>query len=324
MGDVNMVPGRIMRWAYAGDSMVERGKWDDTDIGTHITEMTRGKVEFKNMGRGSNTTRGMLGRQKIKGKSIDTVGNIIRGNYDGAIIGVGVNDIAGGGGGPEKRWEKTLSGLRKNVMEIYLRLWARGATDTEKQGALARINERLGELKEEKMEAQKRLDTAKGKRKRMERKAIGMIKEEAKMLQELKGLLKKTKPARGKKMKRVVFVEGAPWKKGTRNWTKRKGERTREYNEMLKEAGYLLNEVLETGPEFEVAEIYETMASEEDNMKMKEEYTGTKVNGRDDYLHPGEEGRKAMARAISKQVFPELLKKKQPEKGGKGVLVAAR
>ncbi|MBD3389518.1 hypothetical protein GF415_01010 [Candidatus Micrarchaeota archaeon] len=323
MGDVKMVPGRIRRWAYAGDSMVERGRWDNTDIGTHITEFTGENVEFKNMGRGSNTTRGMLGRQKIKGKSIDTVGKIIAGNYDGAIIGIGVNDIAGGGGGPEKRWKKTLAGLRKNLMEIYLRLWAKGATKTEKEGALNRIDERLAELKTEKMEAQKRLDRTGGKRRKMEQKAIGMIKEEAKMLQELKGLLNKTEPARGKRMERVVFVEGAPWKKGTRNWTKKKGERTRQYNEMLKEAGYLLNEVLETGPEFEVAEIYKTMASEKDNMKMKERYKGTKANGKDDYLHPGNEGRKAMARAISEQVFPDLLKDKKQDKKP-GVLVAAR
>ncbi len=322
MGDVNMVPGKIEHWAYAGDSMVERGRWDNTDIGTHITEITGEKVEFKNMGRGSNTTRGMLGRQKIKGKSIDTVGKIVAGNYDGAIIGIGVNDIAGGGGGPEKRWKKTLSGLRKNIIEIYLRLWAKGATATEKQGALVRINKRLGELREEKMGAQKRLDMAKGKSKQMELKAKRMIMEETKSLQRIKGLLEKTRPDKGKRMERVVFVEGAPWKKGTSNWTKRKGERTKEYNEMLKEVGYLLNEVLETGPEFEVAEIYNTMASEKDDMKMKEEYKGTKVNGKDDYLHPGNRGRRAMAGAISEQIFPGLIKKKKPEK--KQMLVAAR
>ncbi|MFP3950488.1 MAG: hypothetical protein ACLFUZ_05385, partial [Candidatus Micrarchaeia archaeon] len=272
MGDVNMVPGKINRWAYAGDSMVERGRWDDTDIGTHITEQTGGKVKFKNMGRGSNTTKGMLGRQKIKGRAIDTVGKIVAGNYEGAIIGIGVNDIAGGGGGPEKQWRKTLSGLKKNIMEIHLRLWAKGATATEKQGALERINKGLEELGEKKMNVQKRLDNATGKMKQREKKALHRVKKEAKMLQQLKELMEKTQPVRGKKMKKVVFVEGAPWKKGTRNWTKKKGERTKEYNKMLKEVGYLLNKILETGPEFEVAEIYETLASEEDDMKIKEEY----------------------------------------------------
>lgn len=314
-----LVPRKVERWAYLADSKGQsgyrgEGNPKNTDTATFIREYAGGRIEVANYGRGSETTRSMLGKDAVKGRREDRVGKVLSGNFDGIIIEVGVNDVASRGGGGQERWEKNFRGMKKNNIEMHMRAWARGASDAEIGTAGKELGRRIGEMRERAKELEKENETpASSARERAiarnRETEIAFLKEKMETLEMAKDSLSGAGNG-GKRLKRVIFVEIAPWKEGGRSWTEEKGGRTREYNRMLHGVAATLNGALGEfgGPKAEVAEVYGIMGSMEDGEKLHSEYAGTGKGGRKDYLHPGVKGRETMAAGIVLGHFPEIAK----------------
>ncbi|MBD3397728.1 hypothetical protein GF412_01195 [Candidatus Micrarchaeota archaeon] len=306
------------RWAYGGDSMaargyVRKGSRRNTDIGTKVSEFTGGKIKFDNYGKSGDTTGGMLGRYRTgpNKKREDRVGQMLEGDYDGIIIEVGVNDISARGGGSRKHWKKVLGRMRGNIVEMYVRAFIKGAGTGNRAEVLGKIDSAIRELEKKQGDIGDALGSGRAKRRgeaytsRLEMTRED-IKEKISILEDAReAYLKHARDGKppGKKVGRIVFVEGAPWK-GHPGWERKEGLRTLEYNRMLKVMGFELNKVFGEleGPTFEVAEIYDALVSK-DGMQMQEKYAGQKRGGKD-YLHFGEEGREVAAAVIASGHFP--------------------
>ncbi len=312
-----MVPIRNQEhWAYTGDSMA-RGGFEgknhpkNTDIGTQITEFSGGKIRFDNYGRDSNTTAGMVGKQTIRGKRKNTMGRILEGNYDGILIEIGVNEL----GGSQEHWIAQAIRTQKNIVEMYVMAYVSQEGGARREEVLGRIDGMLSEIHAEKVELLKQLDTGWAKksgiaRLRMEEKMASLSERGEILKVARKKYLRLAKRARAPKpgVKRIVFVEAAPWKElgATTPRARKIALRTEEYNGMLVELGDELNAVFGPigGPKFEVAKIHNVLESPEDHGVLYSRYVGRNKNGRD-YLHFGKRGREAAAAAITLQVFPE-------------------
>jgi hypothetical protein len=331
MGDAGVVPRKVEKWAYGGDSIAGSGYIGEnnpknTDIGTQISKFTNKNIQFDNYGRSSDSTRGMLGQYEVKGKRRDMVGKMLEGDYEGIIIEVGVNDLAAGGGCSKEAWEgnpeKEIKGkrktMRKNLVTMYVRTFLKGAGAGNREEVLGKIDSGIKKIREEESRVAEALESGKarnreGFRWRMEKKK--------RMLEESRGILEDAKEAYGKyarggrmpgkPVKRVIFVEVAPWK-GYASWSEKKGLRTFEYNTMLKDVEIEMNAFFGElgGPEMEVAEVHDSLASTEDGMKLHNEYLGSKKGGKD-YLHFGAEGRRAAAAVIALEHFPNQVTEPQ-------------
>jgi len=324
MGDSGVVPRKVEKWAYGGDSIAGsgyRGKKSqkNTDIGTRVSEFTNGNIQFDNYGRSSDSTGGMLGQYAVKGKRRDMVGKMLEGDYDGVVIEVGVNDLSAGAGGKEERWEEKRKKMRKNLVTMYVRAFLKGAGGGNQEEVLGKIDSEIKKIRAEEAQIAEKLGSKKvrnqeGFRLRMERKAR-MQRESREILEDAKSAYRKhVRKGRlpKKPIKRVIFVEVAPWK-GYANWSEKKGLRTFEYNRMLRdvkiEMNALFGEQLK-GPEMEVAKVHDSLASAEDGMRLHREYLGSKKGGKD-YLHFGAEGRRAAAAAIALEHFPNHVTEPQ-------------
>lgn len=322
MGEDEVVPRKVEKWAYGGDSIAANGHVGkksprNTDIGTQVSEFTGGRVQFDNYGKTSDTTGGMLGQYGTgpQKKREDRLGMMLEKDYDGIIIEVGVNDIAARGGQREEKWQKYLEKMRKNIVTMYVRAFLKGAGTGNRAEVLGSIDSAIREIEKEQEAIADALQSEKAE-KRGERYA-SRLEATHKKLGEKKGILEDSRGAYlrharngrmpGTKVKRVVFVEGAPWE-GCKTWSRVKGLRTLEYNAMLREVGFELNKVFGEleGPKFEVAEVHDALASEKNGMKLREEYAGQKKGGKD-YLHFGNRGRKVAAAVIAAGHFPNYI-----------------
>ncbi len=318
MGDAGIVPSKVEKWAYGGDSIAESGylskkSQKNTDIGTQISEFTNGNIQFDNYGKSSDTTWGMLGIHAVKGKRRDMVGKILEGSYDGVILEVGVNDLAARGGGSEENWGKNLANMRKNIVTMYVRTFLKGAGTGNRKEVLRKIESAIQKIEARESQVAESLESEKARK----HKGFGWrMKRKKRMFEESKEILEGAKEAYGKyarkermpgkQIKRVIFVEVAPWKRGSSSWSEKKGLRTFEYNRMLRNVGIEMNDVFGElgGPKMEVAKVHDSLASPEDGMMLYREYLGAKKGGKD-YLHFGREGRRAAAAVIAIEHFSE-------------------
>ncbi len=320
MGDAGVVPRKVEKWAYGGDSIAGngyRGKNSpkNTDIGTQVSEFTNGNIQFDNYGRTSDSTGGMLGQYEVRGKKRDMVGKMLEGDYDGIVIEVGVNDLAARAGGSEEKWGENLAKMRKNIVSMYVRTFLKGAGAGNQKEVLIRIDGAIKKIKEEETRVAEALMSGKARNREGFRWRMAKKK---RMLEESRAILGEAKEAYGKyarrgrmpgkQIKRVIFVEVAPWKNGSASWSEKKGLRTFEYNAMLRDVGIEMNALFGElgGPEMEVAKVHDSLASAEDGMMLHREYAGAKKGGRD-YLHFGPEGRRAAAAVIAIGHFPEQV-----------------
>lgn len=347
MGDSELVPRKVEKWAYGGDSIAEsgyvrKGSLKNTDIGTQISEFTNGNIQFDNYGKSSDTTWGMLGIHAVKGKKRDMVGKILEGSYDGVILEVGVNDLAARGGGNEEKWGKNLANMRKNIVTMYVRTFLKGAGTGNKDEVLRSIGSAIEKIKVDEARVAGALDSEKARKRkgfkwRMEKKKR-MFEESRKILEDAKEVYGKYARKEGmpeKRIKRVIFVEVAPWKKGSVSWSEKKGLRTFEYNRMLRDVGIEMNDVFGKleGPKMEIAKVHDSLASSEDGLMLHREYTGRKKGG-NDYLHFGRKGRRAAAAVIALEHFhtqitepqkiEEIASGNQPMKAKKAGVLARR
>jgi len=305
MGDRELVPRKVEKWAYGGDSIAGsgyRGKNNpkNTDIGTQISEFTNGNIQFDNYGRRSDTTGGMLGQYNVRGKRRDMLSKMLEKPYDGIIIQVGVNDVAAKGWEREEKWQKYVGKMRKNIITMYVRAYLKGAGTGNKGEVLGRIDAAIGKIKREEAEIKEQIRTH-GPSWTLE-KSKTILEEGRETLETVKKVylrLAKGNKKPGKEVKRMVFVEVGPWK-GYETWGEKKGLRTFEYNNMLKDIGIEINDVFGElgGTRFEIANVYDSLASTEDGMMLHKKYTGRNKEGRD-YLHLGPAGREAAAAVIA-------------------------
>jgi|GEM_PF-3315210 len=320
MGDWESIPRKIgERWAYAGDSIARRGfqragSPKNSDIGTQITEFSGSTIQFDNYARSFNTTSGMLGRQPIRNKREDSVGKILEEDYDGILIEIGVNDLGSGGGGQE-RWKRSFSRMQRNIVDMYLRVYLKGAGGRSRSAVLERIDSELAKIGQEKKDVFSILNGEEGRKSPVSAMRAREKLEELEIREMLLPIIQKryaelfkTKKSPKKKVKRVVFVEVAPWNQKNEPAAKaaEKAKRTKEYNSMLRELSQEFNRIFGGigGPEASVAELGEALGSKEDKSMLYSGYLGKKVDGKNDYLHFGKEGRRAAAAAITLQIFP--------------------
>ena len=332
MGDVELVPYKVEHWAYAGDSIARRGfqkagSPHNTDIGSYVAKFSGGRVKFDNYGRSCDTTDGMLGKQKIRGERKDSIAKVLKGNYEGIIIEIGVNDL-GGSGGTEQNWKKKLAKMRRNIMEMYLRACIKGTAAVGQQEVPGKIEEAIAAIEKKEKNVLGQLDSCRAKNMRIEAlvledKRLELVdrKEILKTMHGLYGRLAGNRRGLQKGAKRIVFVEVAPWKHKNAS-TKKAGQRalrTREYNTMLKSVGREINGIFEgpDDPRFEVAEIHGIMGSKEDKEVLRQEYVGKRVDGKEDYLHFGDAGRRRVALEITKLILEgREVRESVPQKGG--------
>jgi hypothetical protein len=195
-------------------------------------------------------------------------------------------------------------------MEMYLRAYVEGAGAGNSREVLGRIEQRMGEIRKEEGELGPP-PAGEGRRARRERKERMLLEGEKELLGEMRNAYARAAGKGGAQpggmVKRIIFVEVSPWKGGSAYWSSAKGPRTLEYNRMLGESARLLNLVFGDlgGPKAEVAETYGVLASPGDREALCPEYAGRKVDGGPDYLHPGVEGRRALAAKIVLDHFPE-------------------
>ncbi|MCP4648360.1 MAG: SGNH/GDSL hydrolase family protein [bacterium] len=317
MGDRELVPRKVEKWAYGGDSIAGsgyRGKNNpkNTDIGTQISEFTNGNIQFDNYGRTSDTTGGMLGQHTVRGKKRDMLSKMLAKPYDGIIIQVGVNDVAAMKWKKEKEWKKYMGKMRENIITMYLRAYLKGAGTGNRSEVLGKIDAAIEKTKKEEAEVRKQLKSQ-GPSWTLE-KTLGILEQGRETLEDVRKvyvrLTKKNKKP-GKEIKRMIFVEAGPWK-GYKTWGEKEGLRTFEYNNLLEDIGIELNDVFGEmgGPRFELANVYDSLVSSEDEMALRKEYTGRNKEGRD-YLHLGPAGREAAAAVIALGHFSEHVTEPQ-------------
>jgi len=321
MGDRELVPRRVDFWAYGGDSIAQRGylgrgNLGNTDIAAHINQFTGGKIQIDNFGRSHDTTSGILGKHAIRGKKKDSLGRMLEGDYEGIILEIGVNDLGGAGSRDPQVWAGQLGRMRRNVIEMYMRAYLKGAGTQNREEVLARINQAIAENEMELEDVKSQLSLEKNPVKILSledsKEFLEGKKQVLKEIRQSYRVLSRKRRVPKKAVKRIVFVEVAPWKPESAGGMRaeQKALHTIEYNAMLREVGFQLNGLFGRETSFEVAQIYDALGSQKDGQVLHPEYVGKKLRGRADYLHFGEEGRRAAAAAITLQIFPEYAEDK--------------
>jgi lysophospholipase L1-like esterase len=114
-----------------------------------------------------------------------------------------------------------------------------------------------------------------------------------------KNMREMVKVAKRNGIERILIVEVAPWG-GSDNSNQLKEKRTLEYNEMLAKVAQETGAVLIT--------VHKSMEGEKG--KLLEQFTGRRMDGAKDWLHPNEKGLEMIAKRIAESGYNFQIKDK--------------